>query len=72
MDVKKKPKRQDDEWRDETAAKLATLTVQVSKLEAAISKLAGVDNIQLKPTDSVFEAKMTSLFGQVQKLTAQI
>ena len=72
VDVKKRPKRQEDEWRDETAAKLATLTAQVSKLEAAISALAGVNNAQPKPTDSAWETKMTALLGQVQHLTSQM
>jgi hypothetical protein len=74
VDVGKKQrtrKQQDDEWREETAAKLTTLTTQVSKLEAIINKVA-VGEFQPKMSDSALEEKMTSLLGTVQHLTAQM
>ena len=69
MEVKKRSKRQDDDWRDETAAKLESLTAQVSRLEAVINKVAGV-NVQ--SSDGSVEAKMSALLGQVQHLAAQM
>ena len=69
VEVKKRSKRQDDDWRDETAAKLESLTAQVSRLEAVINKVAGV-NVQ--SSDGSVEAKMSALLGQVQHLAAQM
>ena len=68
---KKRAQRQEDAWRDETAAKLESLTTQVSKLEAMISKVAGV-NASSKSSDGSLDEKMASLLAQVQHLTAQM
>ena len=75
VDVSKKnlsrSQRQDDAWRDETAAKLESLVIQVSKLEAMLNKVTGV-NASAKSSDGSLEAKMATLLGQVQHLTAQM
>ena len=75
VDVSKKnlsrSQRQDDAWRDETAAKLESLVLQVSKLEAMLNKVTGV-NASAKSSDGSLEAKMATLLGQVQHLTAQM
>jgi hypothetical protein len=68
---KKRSKKQDDEWRDETAAKLESLTAQVSNLEALINRVAGV-NVQSKSSDGSLDEKMATLLGQVHNLTAQM
>ena len=68
---KKRSQRQDDAWREETAAKLESLTMQVSKLEAMLSKVAGV-NASATSSDGSLDAKMATLLGQVQHLTAQM
>ena len=75
VDVSKKnlsrSQRQDDAWREETAAKLESLVLQVSKLEAMLNKVTGV-NASAKSSDGSLEAKMATLLGQVQHLTAQM
>ena len=68
---KKRAQRHEDAWCDETAAKLESLTTQVSKLEAMISKDAGV-NASSKSSDGSLDEKMASLLAQVQQLTAQM
>ena len=45
--------------------------IQVSKLEAMLNKVAGV-NASAKSSDGSLEAKMATLLGQVQHLTAQM
>ena len=64
----------DDEWREDTSAKIEALTAQVSKLEGLITKVATAKgNPTLNPvSNDPLEQRMASLLGQVQHLTAQM
>ena len=71
---KKGARTKDDEWREDTSAKIEALTAQVSKLEGLINKVATANgNPVLSPVNNdPLEQKMASLLGQVQHLTAQM
>ena len=71
---KKGGRTKDDEWREDTSAKIEALTAQVSKLEGLITKVTTANgNLVLSPvSNDPMEQKMASLLGQVQHLTAQM
>jgi hypothetical protein len=73
-EASKKQVKQDDKWKQDTAAKLDQLTTQVSKLEALFqsnkSGNAGVNAVS--SANNSMDAKIAGLLGQVQQLTAQM
>ena len=72
--AKKRGRSKDDEWCDDTSAKIAALTAQVQKLEGLITQVAtGNGKTSVKASeDGLMEQKMMLLLGQVQHLTEQM
>ena len=64
----------DDDWRDDTSAKIEALTAQVSKLEGLITQVATLNgNPVTKATgNDPMEQRMADLLVGVQHLTAQM